>query len=418
MASRTLDPALQSWVVIPPDSDFPIQNLPFGVFSTSERDRRIGVAIGEHILDVKETARNGHLDVGIPLEALLADQLNPLLTLQASSWTALRERTSELLSHGARALQDDPDRWLVPMGSAVMHLPVSVGDYVDFYSSLHHATNLGRMFRPDGEPLLPNWRHLPIGYHGRASTIVASETDIQRPLGQRRDPGHDLPTFGPTQRLDIELEVGFITGAPPHPGTPLDLDQAERTIFGLALVNDWSARDLQAWEYVPLGPFLGKSFATSMAPWIVTMEALEPFRVPQPRQDPVPLPYLADRPTRGFDIDLAVELNGFEISRVGFADMYWTPAQQLAHVASNGTIIRPGDLYASGTVSGPEPGSEGSLIELTANGRRPLVLPDGSARTFLEDGDSIVLRGTCRAPGAAPIGFGECAGTILAPASS
>ena len=409
--SSANEPALTSWVPVPADSDFPIQNLPFGVFSSQHRSPRIGIAIGEAILDIRELAEAGLV---AEAEALVASTLNPLLGLGRRSWTATRNEVSDLLRADNPALQGDASRWLVPAAEATMHLPIMVGDYVDFYSSLHHATNLGRMLRPDAEPLLPNWRHLPIGYHGRSSTVVVSGTPVARPRGQRKPPDAAVPAFGPTARLDFELEVGFVTGNGPGPGRSIAIGDAEHLIFGMVLVNDWSARDLQAWEYVPLGPFLGKSFATSISPWVVTMDALEPFRVPQPPQEPEPLPYLAAEPSRGVNIELSVELNGSVLSEVTFADMYWTPAQQLVHLASNGARIRAGDLNASGTVSGPEGGSEGSLIEATDNGRRPVVLGDGTSRTFLEDGDVVTLHGRCRAPGAVSIGFGTCTGAVAA----
>jgi fumarylacetoacetase len=292
-----------------------------------------------------------------------------------------------------------------------MILPIDIGDYVDFYSSIEHATNVGRMFRPDDPPLLPNWRHLPVGYHGRASSILVSGAPVVRPHGQRR--GAAGPTFGPSQRLDIELEVGFLTGAANRLGTPLPIGQAEDHIFGICLINDWSARDIQAWEYQPLGPYLGKSFATTMSPWVVTLDALAPYRVAAPYQDPAPLPYLVSDSNAALDLNLEIKLNGDVISRTSFRNMYWTMAQQLAHAASNGTNIRAGDLYGSGTVSGPSRGSLGSLLELSWNATIDIELSDGSTRTFLEDGDTVVLRGWCQAEGYARIGFGECAGTVL-----
>jgi fumarylacetoacetase len=409
----TLDPALESWVGVPTDSDFPIQNLPYGVFSTEGRSPRVGVAIGDHILDLAALADDGHLDgFGLPLHAVGADRLNLLISESRATRRALRERLSLLLSRGNSTLQPDAGRYLVSAAEAAMHLPCAIGDYVDFYSSIEHATNLGRLFRPDGEPLLPNWRHLPVAYHGRASTIVVSGTPVVRPRGQRKAPSDQAPSFGPSTRLDFELEVGFFTGGGPQLGTPIAVGDADDHIFGFTLVNDWSARDLQAWEYVPLGPFLGKSFATTVAPWVVTSDALAPFRVDPPPQDPLPLPYLSESATLGLDLALEVELNDSLISATTFRGMYWTPAQQLAHATSNGTQIREGDLYASGTVSGVEPGSAGSLIELTWNGADPIELADGSSRTFLEDGDTVTLRGRCETPGAAAIGFGICAGTV------
>ncbi len=305
---------------------------------------------------------------------------------------------------------------LVPAGSATPHLPFTVADYVDFYASEHHAAALGRMFRPGGDPLTPNWKHLPIGYHGRAGTVVASGTPVVRPSGQRRTPEGDV-VLGPSARLDIEAEVGFVVGAPSTPGRPVPLADAGRHLFGVCLVNDWSARDIQAWEYVPLGPFLGKSFATSVSPWIVPLAALGHARTAPPPRDPRPLPYLDDTagPAAepwGLDLTLDIALNGHRVSRPPFAAMYWTAAQQLAHLTVNGAALRTGDLLASGTVSGPGPEERGSLIELTANGSRPLTLPDGSTRAFLQDGDEVVITATAPGPDGSRIGFGEVRGRI------
>jgi len=305
-------------------------------------------------------------------------------------------------------------------------VPMEVGDYVDFYSSIEHATNLGRIFRPNADALLPNWRWLPVGYHGRSSTIVVDGTPVRRPRGQRKVATDPSPEFGPTRRLDIELEVGFVTGPGNRLGEPISVGDASEHIFGLVLVNDWSARDVQAWEYQPLGPFLGKSFATTISPWIVTLEALEPFRIEGPRQDPQPPDYLRTDDAWAFAISLAVELQSqhmrerdiapLRISQTTFRDMYWNVAQQLAHATANGAVTRPGDLFASGTISGSAPGSQGSLIELTWNGERPLQLPDGETRAFLEDGDEVILRGWCESPSARRLGFGAARGRIEAAA--
>jgi fumarylacetoacetase len=302
-------------------------------------------------------------------------------------------------------------------------LPVQVGDYVDFYSSIDHATNMGRMLRPGTEPLLPNWRHIPVAYHGRAGSIVVSGTPVVRPRGQTKPPGAESASWGPTGMLDVELEVGFAIGPGNPLGSRIPPGRAGEHIFGLVLVNDWSARDIQAFEYQPLGPFLGKSFATTVSPWIVPLDALEPFRVPGPVQDPPPLGYLSTPEDWGFDVELAVDLQTRSmaerdlqprtITRSNLRSLYWSMAQQLAHATSNGAVARPGDLFASGTISGPTPDSFGSLIELTWRGTKPLSLPDGSTRSFLEDGDTVILRGRCTAPGAVSIGFGECRGTIL-----
>jgi fumarylacetoacetase len=304
----------------------------------------------------------------------------------------------------------------VPLGEATLHLPFEVGDYVDFFASEHHAANLGRLFRPGSEPLTPNWKHMPIGYHGRSGTVVVSGTPVVRPRGQRKAPADAVPGFGPSRRLDIEAEVGFVVGAPSPLGTPVPLTDFAEHVFGVCLVNDWSARDIQAWEYVPLGPFLGKSFATSLAPWIVPLDALAQARTAPPVRDTEPLPYLDDR--AGDDpwalaIDLEIRLNGTVVSHPPFAAMYWTAAQQLAHMTVNGASLRAGDLFASGTVSGPEQGTEGALIELTWNGERPVKLSDGSTRSFLEDGDEVVITATAPGPDGTRIGFGEVAGRVL-----
>ena len=382
---------------------FSIENLPYGVFSTAGTAPRVGVAFGDHILDL---AAIDSLDV--PDGTFAEPSLNEFIALGQGAWGAVREQITETVSKSGDAL--------VPQTDATMHLPIEVGDFVDFYSSIHHATNVGRLFRPDDEPLLPNWRHLPVGYHGRAGTVVVSGTDIRRPSGQRRS--KDGPKFGPSTALDFELEVGFITGNANTLGEPVGIDQAEGNIFGMCLINDWSARDLQAWEYQPLGPFLGKSFATSISPWIVPLDALLPYRVEPPLQDPEVLPYLRSSGPTALDLHLEVEIipeggvSGTVVTRTGFADMYWTIAQQLAHATVNGATARAGDLFASGTVSGPEPGSLGSLLEVTKNGTEPITLEDGSERTYLRDGDTVVIRGWC---GDGPtIGFGKCVGTVVA----
>ena len=423
-ADPTVDPGLRSWVPVPDGSDFPIQNLPYGVLSRGEEPSRVGVAIGEQALDLAEVSSAGLLEDigGVGAETFAAPALNPFLTLGRGAWRATRERVSELLAETDRRIRDVPglaERALVPLADAALHRPFEVGDYVDFYSSLEHATNLGKMFRPGSEPLLPNWRHLPVGYHGRSGTVVVSGTPIRRPAGQTNaDDAHPAPAFGPTRMLDIELEVGFVTGPGNPLGQPIPIDEADDHVFGLVLVNDWSARDIQRWEYQPLGPFLGKSFATSISPWVVTMDALAPFRVSPSLQEPEPLPYLRAREDHGLEVELSVELatpgtpEGRVICRTNMRNLYWTIAQQLAHATSNGATIRPGDLFASGTISGPDPGSYGSLIELTWRGERPIELPGGETRTFLEDGDTVVMRGWCDREGAARIGLGEVRGTI------
>jgi fumarylacetoacetase len=420
----TTDARLDSWLPVPAHSDFPVQNLPFGVFSRNGASARIGVAIGEQVLDLHAVAEAGLVDDCCEPELLQAPLLNPLLAAGPSVWNPLRQRISWLLrADGDRVLREqNVDRFVVARNDVRMHLPMEIGDYVDFYSSLEHATNLGRLFRPNAEALLPNWRWIPVGYHGRSATIVIDGTPIRRPRGQKKNPGAAAPEFGASQRLDVELEVGFVTGPGNQLGTPIAVEDASEHIFGLLLVNDWSARDIQAWEYQPLGPFLGKSFATTISPWIVTLEALEPFRVEGPIQDPAPLQYLRSEDSWAYAIALAIDLQTdlmrgrgtapATISHTTFRDMYWNVAQQLAHATVNGAVTRPGDLFASGTISGTAAGTQGSLIELTWNGEHRIELPDGETRGFLEDGDEIALRGWCEKPGARRIGFGTARGRV------
>jgi fumarylacetoacetase len=362
----------------------------FGVFSVDGNAPRVGFRANEGILDLAEAG------LGTVFEAAT---LNPFLALGRSSWEDTVARADELVDAGAD---------LVAPEAATSHLPFEVGDYVDFYSSLEHATNLGRLFRPDSEPLLPNWRHLPVGYHGRAGTVVVSGTPVVRPSGQTKGPADGAPRYGPSRRLDIELELGFVVGIGSTLGEPVSTAAFRDHVFGVLLVNDWSARDIQAWEYQPLGPFLGKSFATSIAAWVTPLALLEDRFVRAPDQEPEPLPYLRTAGNWGLDIELEVELSGSVVSRTTARGLYWTMPQQLAHATANGASIRTGDLFASGTISGVEPGSEGSLIELTWNGDRPVRLDDGSERRFLEDGDEVVLRGR-----AGELELGEVRGTIL-----
>jgi len=421
----TTDARLESWVPVAPDSDFPVQNLPYGVFVHGNEPPRIGVAIGQMIVDCAAVARAGFLEDCCEPELLQAPRLNPLLAAGRTIWLRVRERFSQLLRAGGdpRLHEAGAEHFLIPQASVHMHVPMEIGDYIDFYSSIEHATNLGRLFRPNAEPLLPNWRWLPVGYHGRSSTIVIDGTPVRRPCGQRKPPDAPAPQFGPSRRLDIELEMGFVTGPGNELGTPIAAGDARRHIFGLVLVNDWSARDIQAWEYQPLGPFLGKSFATTISPWVVTLDALEPFRVDGPQQEPPPLDYLLTGEPWAYDVRLAVELQTARmrelgvppqtISETNFAQMYWNIAQQLAHATVNGAVVRPGDLFASGTISGSAPLTQGSLIELTWNGERPIELPDGAKRTFLEDGDEVTLRGWCEKPGARRIGFGSARGRVV-----
>jgi fumarylacetoacetase len=422
--SPTTDPRLESWIPVARDSDFPIQNLPFGVFVQGAGAPRIGVAIGQMVLDCAAVAQAGLLDDCCEPELLRARRLNPLLAAQRPAWTRVRERLSVLLRDGGdpRLRQAGADHFLIPQASVTMRVPMEIGDYVDFYSSIEHATNLGRIFRPTTEALLPNWRWIPVAYHGRSSTIVIDGTPVRRPCGQRKAPDASRPEFAPSRKLDIELEMGFVAGSGNRLGAPIDVDDAREHIFGLLLVNDWSARDIQAWEYQPLGPFLGKSFATTISPWLVTLDALEPFRVEGPRQDPEPFDYLQAAQPWSYDIALAIDLQTTRmrerstapttISQTNFRGMYWNIAQQLAHATVNGATARPGDLFASGTISGATPRTQGSLIELTWNGERPIELADHERRSFLEDGDEVTLRGWCEKRGARRIGFGTARGRV------
>ncbi|MGZ4593872.1 MAG: fumarylacetoacetase [Actinomycetes bacterium] len=399
---------MTSWVDVPEDSPFPVQNLPYGVFSHGGEAPRVGVALGNHVIDLAPLAGAAGLDGG---HVFQSPSLNPFLALGRPAWGAVRSWLSELLAHpGERGLVEGH---LLPRADVAMHLPFEVADYVDFYSSLHHAENVGRIFRPDSEPLTPNWKHLPIGYHGRAGTVVVSGTDVVRPSGQRKRPTDAAPSYGPSARLDIEAEVGFVVGTPSRAGRPVPTGAFRDHVFGVCLVNDWSARDIQAWEYVPLGPFLGKSFATSVSAWVVPLDALDAARVQPPPQDPEVLPYLRDEEPWGLDLSLEVRWNGTLVSRPPFAGMYWTPAQQLAHLTANGASLRTGDLYASGTVSGPERGQRGSFLELAWNGEQPVTLDDGSTRTFLEDGDEVTITAWAPGAGGARIGFGEVVGRVV-----
>lgn len=425
------DPALRSWVdaANDPATDFPIQNLPFGVFRPggSGEPARVGVAIGDRILDLAACARRGLLGAEDWTSLVTADALNPLMARGRAAVRALRNAAGALLYEASEARRHRDIT--IAQRDAEMLLPARIGDYTDFYASVHHATNVGSMFRPDN-PLLPNYKYVPIGYHGRASSIVVSGTPIRRPSGQTRDDANAPPAFGPSRRLDYEMELGVFVGSGNALGATVPVSQGLDHAWGVCLVNDWSARDIQSWEYQPLGPFLAKNFATSISPWVVTLDALEPFRVapaPRPPGDPAPLPYLDDAEdrTRGaFDISVEVllrtarmreqGLEPFPVSRGRFATMYWTIAQLLAHHASNGCNLRPGDLLASGTISGPEKESRGCLLERTWRGTEPLELPGGERRTFLQDGDEVVMRGFAEREGLRRIGLGECTGRIVA----
>ncbi|MFK4067567.1 fumarylacetoacetase [Streptomyces sp. NPDC029674] len=402
---------------LPEGDPFGPHNLPYGVFSLpgeATGRRRVGVRLGSYVLDAGAAAAA----LGSPYVSLLArPTLNPLLAAGRTAWSDVRRALTAWVTVPAHRETVRP--LLHPLSEVTLHLPFEVADYVDFYASENHATNLGKMFRPDSPtPLTPNWKHLPIGYHGRSGTVVVSGTDVVRPTGQRKAPAETAPVFGPSVRLDIEAEVGFVVGAPSEHGTPVPLADFREHVFGLTLLNDWSARDIQAWEYVPLGPFLGKSFATSVSAWITPLEALDSARVAPPERTHQLLPYLddsaesADEPG-GYDLRMTVTLNGQVISEPPFSGVYWTAAQQLAHMTVNGASLRTGDLYGSGTVSGPEPGQYGSLIEITWNGRDPLELPDGK-RTFLEDGDEVTLSAWAPGPDGTKVGLGEVTGRIVA----
>jgi fumarylacetoacetase len=396
-----------TWVDGAAGSLFDLDNLPYGVFSVGDEPARVGVRIGDHVLDLAPVAAAEMLEVAHVFEA---PSLNPLLEQGRRTWSGVRRWITSLLSDEAE--RDLVEPHLVPAGEVTLHLPFEVADYVDFYCSLDHASNVGKIFRPDDEPLKPNWRHLPVGYHGRAGTIVVSGTDVRRPCGQRVSStgnGPTTPEYGASGRLDIETELGFVVGAPTRIGERVGTDGFAEHVFGVLPLNDWSARDIQAWEYVPLGPFLGKSFATSVAGWVTPLEALEAAKVDLPGQDPEPLGYLRVGPGAGYDIDFEVVLNGETVARPPYSSMYWSPAQMLAHLTVNGASLRAGDLFASGTVSGPEPGQRGSFLELSWGGKEPFA----GGRTFLEDGDTVTIRATAPGGGGGRIALGEVTGTVV-----
>jgi len=415
------DPKLRSFVAVDTSSDFPIQNLPYGVFSAKDGlAPRVGVAIGDYVLDLWELAQDCRIDVVEPA-VFAATSLNPFMALGPKVWSTTRARISELLRADHPELRDNQElrqRALVPMRDVKLHMPFTVAGYTDFYSSKEHATNVGVMFRGKDNALQPNWLHMPIGYNGRASTVVVSGAKVRRPRGQLKPPTADSPSFGPCKRLDFELEMGVVVGQPSPMGEMLTEAQAEAMIFGFVILNDWSARDIQQWEYVPLGPFQAKAFATSISPWVVTREALEPFRLRGPAQDPVPLPYLRQARPNNFDLELDVSLRASgmneakTICRTNFKYMYWSSVQQLVHHASSGCAMNIGDLLGSGTISGPEKHQRGSLLEISWNGSEPVELATGTKRSFLEDGDSLVMRGWCQGEGYR-VGFGSVEGTIL-----
>jgi fumarylacetoacetase len=412
------DPSRRSWVEVPSGSDFPIQNIPFGVFRTqSNPSPRLCTAIGESVVDLAVLNYMDLLDdLEIDHEVFNNRYLNDLMALGKAKVRELRDHLADILDANNEEAKQLGWHFLHPMEKVELLMPVQVGDYTDFYSSLEHATNIGKMLRPDN-PLLPNWKHIPVGYHGRASSIVASGTPFVRPQGQMLPPGAEQPIFGPTKLLDFELEMAFVVGKANPMGKPIRIENAENHIFGLMLFNDWSARDIQGWEYQPLGPFLAKNFASTVSPWVVTLDALEPFRVAGPAQDPKPFPYLQFEGEKSFDINLEVEIESESgtkaiVSRSNFKYMYWNMAQQLAHHTVNGCNMNIGDLCGSGTISGPTPDSYGSMMELTWRGSQPIKLSDGSERKFINDGDTVTLRGWCERNGIR-IGFGEAAGKVL-----
>ncbi|WP_164707905.1 fumarylacetoacetase [Paraburkholderia phosphatilytica] len=432
--AATRDPSRRSWIdaANDPACDFPIQNLPFGIFShPGNTTPRVGVAIGDQIVDLAALSDAGLLilpdpsavdfDVTNAARVFANPALNDFIALGRDTWRGVRKQLSALLSSGNATLRDNEalrESMLVPIAEATLHLPLQIPGYTDFYSSKEHATNVGAMFRDPKNALLPNWSEMPIGYNGRASSVVVSGTPVRRPNGQLKLPDADRPVYGACRKLDIELETGFVIGRGNSLGEPIGCEDAEDHIFGMVLLNDWSARDIQQWEYVPLGPFNAKTFATTISPWVVTLDALEPFRVAQPAQDPQPLPYLRHAGAHAFDVSLEVELRAegaaasTTISRTNFRHMYWTMAQQLAHHTVSGCNTRVGDLMGSGTISGPTDGSFGSLLELTWNGQKPVALDGGGKRSFIEDGDELTLKGWCQGNGYR-IGFGACAGRIL-----
>ncbi|MGB5782182.1 MAG: fumarylacetoacetase [Eudoraea sp.] len=421
MSLKTNDPSKQTWLQVAPNSDFPIQNIPFGVFLTRDDVVTIGTRIGDHAIDLGALHQLGYFN-GIPLtdDIFLQDTLNDFISDGHKTWRLVRNRISEIFDITNPILKENQEHCkivLFTMDEIEMQLPVQIGDYTDFYSSKEHATNIGSMFRDPENALLPNWLHIPIGYHGRSSTIIPSGNNIRRPKGQTLSKGANKPEFGPSKMVDFELEMAFITTDANKLGESIPIDEAEKYIFGLVLLNDWSARDMQKWEYVPLGPFMAKNFASSISPWIVTLEALEPFRVESPKQEPKPLPYLQQEGKNSFDIHLEVSITPEEgvpttITRSNFKYMYWTMAQQLAHHTSNGCKILSGDLMGSGTISGATPDSYGSMLELAWQGTKPVSLQNGEKRTSIQDFDTVTLKGFCEKDGVR-IGFGTVETKLL-----
>lgn len=418
------NPNRKSWLPVSEGSDFPIQNIPFGVFITRDDIITIGTRIGEYVIDLGAFHQLGYFK-GIPLtdDMFMQDSLNDFISDGRKTWRLVRNRIADVFDAKNPALRDNlkhRDVIIFNINEVEMLLPINVGDYTDFYSSKEHATNVGLMFRGKENALMPNWLHVPVGYHGRASSIIVSGTNIRRPYGQTLPAGEENPIFGPSKKVDMELEMAFITTDANNLGEPIPVDEASEYIFGMVLFNDWSARDIQKWEYVPLGPFMGKNFASTISPWIVTMDALEPYRCESPKKDIKPLPYLQQkRKDTSFDIKLQAYLNagnGEEnlLTETNFKYMYWSMSQQLAHHTVNGCNVRAGDLMGSGTISGPTKDSFGSMLELTWGGKEPITLKDGSTRTFFNDGDTVTLTGYCLKDNVR-IGFGNCTGKLLPP---
>ncbi len=421
MAISANDPNRQTWLSVPENSDFPIQNIPFGMFLRNDEALCAGTRIGDTAIDLGALQQLGYFSgIDLPEGIFLENSLNAYMDLGRVINRAVRDRIAEIFDSGNEVLQSNEDHKsavLVSVDEIEMVLPIEIGDYTDFYSSKEHATNVGTMFRDPDNALLPNWLHIPVGYHGRASSVVVSGTDVRRPLGQTILPDSDTPVFGPSRLLDFEMEMAFVTRTGKGLGEHISVEEAEDYIFGLALFNDWSARDIQKWEYVPLGPFLAKNFASSISPWIVTMDALEPFRTAGPAQDPEPLPYLKFSGDRSFDISLEVTIRPqaekeTTVCKTNFKHLYWNMAQQLAHHTVNGCNVRSGDLMASGTISGPTPDGYGSMLEITWRGTKPVKMSDGSERKFIQDGDTVIMRGHSERDGVR-IGFGEVSGTVL-----
>lgn len=415
------NPQLSSWINVPKDSDFPIQNIPFGIFKTSNKSPRMATIIGDTVIDLQAMAEMGYFnDLDLIKSVFSQKYINEFMALGKQKTLALRDRIAELFASENSLIRDDEKakaKILQGVNDVQLLLPVQIGDYTDFYSSREHATNVGMMFRDPANALLPNWLHLPVGYHGRASSIVVSGTSLHRPKGQIRPNQEEPPIYSASRQLDFELEVAFVVGKSTALGSSVSTESAEDYIFGLALFNDWSARDIQSWEYVPLGPFLGKNFGSTLSPWIVTLEALELLRVPGPVQDPKVLPYLEYKGEKSFDIQLDVNIRtekGDEknVCHSNFKYMYWTMVQQLAHHTVNGCNLRVGDLCASGTISGPTPDSYGSMLEISWRGTKPVQMPDGSERKFINDGDTVIMRGWGERNGVR-IGFGSCEGKVL-----